>query len=299
MTATTLKRDLVPLREVLRWAFDEGKLEAPVQVLSPKKRATGTRVLDTKRVDVSAEQVEALIAELPERTQLRRGRHGMSGGNPIRALVTLAWETGLRHGALFGLEGGRHFKRGKRELFVSADIDKARFERTLPLTERAYQALDSVAPEVGLVFPRFDYRKSLRTAARRAGIEDFAGLDLRDLRHAATSDAARMSGHLLGTSYMAGHVQQGTTSRYIHPRSEDARKVLHARFGSGENRGSGALNAKASEPVSATPASTRNGVRIGGELAIDTPCVKTGLEPLKTATNGDAQALEIKHVSGC
>jgi integrase len=248
VTATTLKRDLVPLRECLRWAFDEGLIDEPVTVLLPKKRARGTRALDTTRVDLTAEQVEALLVALPERTR---------AGHRIRDVFTVAWETGLRSGALFKLEAGKHFKRGKRELFVSADIDKAGWERPLPLTERAYQALERNAPDIGPIFKAFNYRKSLRAAARSIGLED-AGLDLRDFRHAATTDAARASGHLLGTSYIAGHVQQGTTSRYVHPRIDDARKVLNARFGEG---------AAGAAPTAG------NGVRFGLSNANDTRCV--------------------------
>lgn len=190
-----------------------------------------------------------MIVALPERTR---------GGHRIRNLFTVAWETGLRSGALFKLESGKHFRRGKRELFVSADIDKAGWERTLPLTERAYQALDQSGPDIGPIFKAFNYRKSLRSAARSIGLEGAEGLDLRDFRHAATSDAARASGHLLGTSYIAGHVQQMTTSKYIHPRSEDARRVLNARFGEG-----------------AAEATVRLGNGSGNVLseAFDTPCV--------------------------
>ena len=103
-------------------------LDEPVTVLLPKKRAKGTRALDTTRVDLTAEQVEALLVALPERTR---------GGHPIRDVFTVAWDTGLRHGGLFRLEAGRHFKRGRRELHVSADIDKAGWARPIPLTERA------------------------------------------------------------------------------------------------------------------------------------------------------------------
>lgn len=218
-------------------------------VLLPKKRAKGTRVNDTTRVDVTAEQVEALLVALPERTR---------GGHPICDIFTVAWDTGLRHGGIFRLEAGRHFKRGRRELFITSDIDKCAWERPLPLTRRAYQALLRNAPDIGPIFKPFNYRKSLRAAARSIGLEDAARLDLRDVRHAATSDAARASGHLLGTSYIAGHVQQGTTSRYVHPRIDDARKVLNARFGGD------AIEA------TATPGNAGGNVL---SKAFDTPCV--------------------------
>jgi integrase len=225
VTATTLRRDLVPLRECMRWAFDEGLIDEPVQVLTPKKRAKGTRRLDTRRVDVTDVQAETLLAALPERTPK---------GHPVRAVLTVAWDTGLRHGAIFRLEAGRHFRRGKRELYLTADIDKNRWERPLPLTERAYQALEANAPEVGRarIFEPFDYRKALHAAAAEVGIDGAERLNLRDIRHAATTDGARKAGHLTGSSYMAGHRQVTTTNRYVHAQIDDARAVLNARFGS-------------------------------------------------------------------
>jgi site-specific recombinase XerD len=224
VTATTLKRDLVPLRECLRWAFDEGLIDQPVLLLPVKKRATGTRAHDTRRVELTDKQAEALLVALPERTR--------RGGHPIRDVFIVAWETGLRHGGIFRVEAGRHFRRGRRELYVTADIDKNRWERPLPLTERAYAALERHAPDIGPIFEPFDYRATLRAAARSIGLEDAHRLDLRDFRHAATTDGARKAGHLTGSSYIAGHRQVSTTNRYIHAPIEDARRVLDARFGS-------------------------------------------------------------------
>jgi len=257
VSLATVKHDLVPLRECLKWALAEGLIDEPVTVPLPKKNAKGKRCLDTQRVELSDTQVEALIAALPERTPRKRARYGMQGGHRVRDLFIVAWETGLRHGALFGLEAGRHFVRGKRELLITADIDKARFERALPLSERAYQALNRSAPESGPIFERFDYRATLRRAARACKIEGADGLDLRDFRHAATTDMARKAGHLTGTSYTVGHVQQATTSRYVHPRIDDAKAVLAARFG-----------------------------------AIDTPCVDPS-EPQTTHGEGNTEKQEV------
>jgi len=219
---TTIRRDLVPLRECLRWAFEAGEIDVPVPVFLPKahKRDRGTRAHDTTRVDLTDLQAEALIQALPERT--RRG-------HPARAIFTVAWDTGLRYGGVFRLEAGRHFRPGVRELYLTADIDKAGWERPMPLTERAYQALATHAPDIGPIFNPWDYRKTMAKAAKEVGLE--RPPDLRDFRHAATTDGARKGGQLTGVSYLAGHTDPSTTGRYIHPRTEDAQKVLDKRFG--------------------------------------------------------------------
>jgi len=127
------------------------------------------------------------------------------------------------------------------------DIDKNGYERELPLTDRAYESLAAQGFDIGPMFQRWDYRKSLRTAAKSLGLDpdDLKSLDMRDFRHAATDDGARKSGHLSGLAYMAGHTDEHTTSRYIHPQIDDAREVLNNRF-----------------PSNGTPSGTRTG---GGE----------------------------------
>ena len=230
VTRSTLCRDLVPLRECLRWAFDEGLIDEPVTVLLPKKRAKGSRAHDTRLVELTDIQAEALIRALPERTRK---------GHPMRDLFTVAWDTGLRHGGVFRLEAGRHFKPGVRELYLTADIDKARYERPIPLTERAYQALERNAPDIGPIFTEWGYYKGLRSAAKTVDLippDDAKKLHLRAIRHAAITDGARKAGHLTGSSYMAGHTNQRTTDRYIHPQSDDAKEVLYKRFPSNDTR---------------------------------------------------------------
>jgi hypothetical protein len=238
VTATTVRRDLVPLRECLRWAFDEGLIDQPPFIPLPKKRARGTRAIDTRRVGLTDAQVESLLRALPERTRK---------GHPIRDLFTVAWDTGLRHDGIFRLEAGRHFRLDRRTLQVTKDIDKNGYERELPLTNRAYESLAAQGVDIGPIFQRWDYRKSLRTAAKSLGLDpdDLKSLDMRDFRHAATDDGARKSGHLSGLAYMAGHTDKHTTSRYIHPQIDDAREVLNKRF-----------------PSNGTPSGTRTG---GGE----------------------------------
>jgi len=240
VTASTVRRDLVPLRECMRWAFDEELIDQPVFIPLPKKRARGTPAIDTRRVGLTDAQVEALLRALPLRTRK---------GHPIRDVFTVAWDTGLRHDGIFRLEAGRHFRRDRKTLQVTKDIDKNAYERELPLTDRAYESLAAQGVDIGPIFPRWDYRKTLRTAAKTLGLDpdDLKSLDMRDLRHAATDDGARKSGHLSGLAYMAGHTDKHTTSRYIHPQIDDAREVLNKRF-----------------PSNGTPNGTR-GKRSGGD----------------------------------
>jgi hypothetical protein len=47
-----------------------------------------------------------------------------------------------------------HWRPGARAMNITADIDKARFARELPLTPRAVDVLERCAPKQGLVFGR-------------------------------------------------------------------------------------------------------------------------------------------------
>lgn len=70
------------------------------------------------------------------------------------------------------------------------------------------------------------------TAATEIGLTDRQcnSLNARDFRHAATSDAAQKTRQLAGVSYLAGHRDQRTTSRYIHPTQDAGLRALKDRF---------------------------------------------------------------------
>jgi integrase len=220
---STLCEDLVPLRMCLGWAYDEGLIAGLPEVPLPDKSKKGVRAHDRSRVDLTDAKTEALLTALPVKTR---------SGHPARDVFTVVWDTSLRHGGIFRAEAGRHFKPPDRVLYRTADIDKCGVEEPLLLTERAYQALLRNAPDIGPIFKPWDYRKTLRKAAAAIGLPpaDVKSLDMRDFRHAALTDGARKSGHLTGLSHMAGHTDQRTTSRYIHPTTEDQREVLNKRF---------------------------------------------------------------------
>jgi integrase len=138
----------------------------------------------------------------------------------------------VRRTTIFRLEAGRYFHVDRKTLHVTKHIDKNGYERELPLTDRAYESLATQGVDIGPVFQRWAYRKSLRTAAKALGLapDDLKSLDMRDFRHAAIDHGARKSGHLSGLAYMAGHTNKHTTSRYIHPQIDDAREVPNKRF---------------------------------------------------------------------
>jgi hypothetical protein len=132
VTRTSTSRDMVVLRQCLKWARSEGLIDRHVEILMPHKSASGTRRNDHRRADLTHEQVEMLIAALPELTKY---------GNPLRDVFAFSWDTELRAGAIWRLEAGAHFRRGRNYLTLTPDIVKTREALSVPLTARAYAIL--------------------------------------------------------------------------------------------------------------------------------------------------------------
>lgn len=232
--ATTVRKEMSALRSFLAWCVDDARVltEAP-QVMSIPKRAVGTpgkwsdgADRSQRRIDLSPAQVEAIIAHLPETS--RRG-------HASRDIVALIWETSLRHATISRLRTPEHYAPGAGSLRITADIDKARYARDLPLSPRAAEILARNCPdEPGLIFGRVALAAVLGTAAREAGLppSDARKVGPHDLRHAAMTHAASSPGApLAGIAYLAGHLHVSTTARYVHAPREAAEIALAARSG--------------------------------------------------------------------
>jgi hypothetical protein len=123
-----------------------------------------------------------------------------------------------------------HYTPGGTELRITAEIDKEANPRTLELTPQARWALESVAPERGVIFSKFSYFKAFRKAAASViGTERAKYLALRDLRHAAITELAEHTGNLAAVAAVAGHKDLRTTSRYFHANTKAASEALRAR----------------------------------------------------------------------
>lgn len=228
--AETVRKHLVSLRSFNKWAAARGHMPR-ILIENPPRRAEGVYYNEGKnkqrRIDMTPEMVEKILAALPVRSRC---------GHPAKAFFTVLWETTLRIGAVYGLEAPLHYRRGDGYLTITEDIDKSRFARVLPLSERARAALDSVCPDAGVLFERFEYRRTLRSAAIKAGMDphDAASLSAHDFRHASITDlVSQPQASLAATARIAGHKSIATTARYVHPTAEQARKLVAQRQAAG------------------------------------------------------------------
>lgn len=227
VTRDTVQKEIGALRTFLRWCVEKRVVSELPKVPALPSKATGVRSANRKQkaTDLTPEEVEVWIAELPATSP---GKKGGSRRFAVRPRFRFAWETGLRPSTLDKLSVPEHYRKGAAELVITDEIDKARFGRTLPLTAAARAALDEVCPEKGVIFGRHDYRDFVRSAAKRAGIDPakVATFSPYDLRHARTQQLTEVSGNLPGVAYLVGHTRITTTDKYLRGTRRAAAKVL-------------------------------------------------------------------------
>lgn len=224
---STVRKERSALRGLLGWCVEQGLLEVVPPVTLPP-RAPGSRAGRRRRdpVPLSAGEVRALLAHLPERAPRRR-----PGGDlpyPVRAYCEILWETGLRPASIEALAVPTHWRPGAVELALDDADDKARWGRSVPLSARALQLLQEHAPAAGVIWGRYRIEGYLRAAARAAGIEEARASRVKayDLRHARITALADAGATRSAVQFLAGHRQASTTDRYLHPLGGGARAAL-------------------------------------------------------------------------
>lgn len=237
--ATTVRKELTALRSFVAFAEEHGWLPKGVTVPSVPKRTTGTAHHQRRRsaaIELSPAEVDAILAALPEWSKSRK-----VDPFPIRARFIVAYETGLRPELLDELRAPLHYRRRQPHLRITPELDKGRWARDVPLSERARKALDAVCPREGLIFGRHDYREHIRRAAAQAmptdpgRAERFCGAHLRSAR--VTHLLEQPDANLPGVQYLVGHKSTATTARYVRPSARAARAVLGYPKNSGRRQG--------------------------------------------------------------
>jgi integrase len=231
VTATTTKKECWALDKFLRWAKDQGILDAVPAPLEWTKRMTGTRSGPQRQHAqvLQEDQVHQVLQALPAwrehgpRARLRRSF-------PIRARFSVAYETSLRPSTLDELVWGDWMGPSLR---LRSEDDKSRYGREVPISERAQATLEQLREEAAargldvgdaaLVFGRHTYTKTLRRSAAAAGL---AGIAPYDLRHSRGTHLADRGASLTGLGYLMGHTQVATTNRYLRASAKAARDAL-------------------------------------------------------------------------
>lgn len=225
VTRTTLRKELSALRGMLRFAVERGALAELPDVPDLPRHATGKRAGGDpkRRVVLTDAEMSKLLRKL-------------SAGH-VRDYVAFAWETGLRPVTIFRLRAPTHWAPGRDRLTITADVDKSRFARELPLSAEALAVLGRRIPaaKTGRLFVRRDlvleelHAVSEKTLKRRVG--------LYDLRHSRITRLVEAGGPLTGVQYLAGHKHLSTTARYAHAGLRAAEDALGALAAKGRGPG--------------------------------------------------------------
>lgn len=229
----TLLKELSALRQFFAWCKEQGHIGEVPHVESPAKNVSGTpdakRRHKAKATKITEDEARAIIEHLPEYS--RRARRGRIR-HRVQDLFIVAWETGLRPATVGRLRTPEHYRVGSVDLFIPKEIDKSRFERPVPLTARAREALDRSAKVTGPIFGRHDYRVALATAvelaakAKRISVDRAKTISIYDFRHGRTTDLVSNTTNLAAVAYLVGHKHVSTTSKYVEASKESAAKML-------------------------------------------------------------------------
>lgn len=233
VSAKTVQKECWVQDKFLRWAHDRGIIAETPPALEWEKRMTGNRTGPQRQVarELTPAQVADVLAALPEWSEAG-ARAKTKKPYPVRGRFIFMYETSLRPGTLSALAWGD--MKGEK-LRIRPEVDKVRFGRDVPLSERALAVLAEVraGAEVrgvptgaaDLIFGDHLYRKTLARAARAAGLDGVAPYDF---RHARGTHLADAGASLTGIGHILGHKQATTSARYIHS-SEKAAAVDLAR----------------------------------------------------------------------
>ncbi len=229
VTRKTLTKELSALNVFLTWLVETERIDEEAKPIIPKlpRGALGTKHKQgrkKRRAELSPEQATALLCTLPERVAVRKKR-----GESIwcRPYFVVLYETGLRPDTVATLRVPEHWRPGAHELDLAAEHDKGRFERGVPLTSDALEALERVAaelpPEGGLLFGAHDFRRQLELAADEWALPPVTPYDLRHDRATHLLDGGAPLG---GVAYLLGHRRVTTTATYAKPTRRAAEKAL-------------------------------------------------------------------------
>jgi integrase/recombinase XerC len=217
----TVLKELSALRGFVAWCFEKGHIRELPIVEAPPAKATGTP--DTTRphklapVELSEKQIAAFVKALPEWSDGKWGKRRFR----VRAAMEFSYETGLRAETVRSIVGA-DFVEGK--LRIRDEADKARWGRTLPLSDRARKILAGIgAKDLEPFFGRHDYRAYIEAACTAAKIPQ---LSPHDLRHARGSHLVDRTADLRGGAFLLGHKEITTMNRYARPTEKAAERAL-------------------------------------------------------------------------
>jgi integrase len=144
----------------------------------------------------------------------------------IRPIIICAVDSAMRKGEILKIRW-RDVKLETSEIFVSKEISKTGYDRSVGITSRLKTELEKLwemSPKNlnMIVFGiKMDFRKAFETARREAELEDFR---FHDCRHTATTRMISSGSPHVEVMKITGHKQLKTFLRYLNITEETAQK---------------------------------------------------------------------------
>jgi integrase len=201
-SAAAVNRPLAALRHLLRLAHDEWELLEAVPRIRLEKEPQGR----IRWLEPDEEQ------RLLDACRGSRTKH-------LVDFVTVAMESGLRKGELFGLTWDRvDLSRGVLRL----EVTKSGKRREVPMRQAVYDILAAIPANdrVGRVWPSGSIRRAFESAVAGAKLDD---LHFHDLRHHFASWFVMRGGLIQALKEILGHADLKMTLRYAHLAPEHLR----------------------------------------------------------------------------
>lgn len=218
----TVLKELSAMRGYLAWCFEKGFIRDLPVVAAPPPKATGTPDKSNNHkaapVELSEKQIAAFVKALPEWSLGKNGKRRFR----VRDAMEFSYETGLRAETVRSIVGA-DFVDGCR-LRIRDEADKARWGRTVPLSDRARDILKrNGAKDLEPFFGRHDYRPYIAAACEAAKVPL---LSPHDLRHARGSHLVDRTADIRGAAFILGHKEITTMNRYARPTEKAGERAL-------------------------------------------------------------------------
>jgi len=250
--ASSLNREITALKASINWAVSMGIIkDNPMGKLKSLPERDSNKIIRYLSADERARLMAALNEREKEMRQERKNHNKWLKERNLKELplyehfvdnlkpmILLSLSTGIRKGALFGLEW-RDVNFSERILTLRAEIEKAEKTRYIPMNDTVCNVLSKLKEQSGKIFPSALVFPSPKTGEKintcktvwgrllkRAKIENFRW---HDMRHDFASQLVMAGVDLNTVRDLLGHADIKMTLRYAHLAPENrlqAVKVL-------------------------------------------------------------------------
>ncbi|MFH1618625.1 MAG: site-specific integrase [bacterium] len=192
---SSVNREHACLKAILYKAMDWGYFK-PVSGINPARKVKMLSEPQHRTRFLSDEEIARLLANCPTQRS--------------SDIITLALNTGMRRGELFGLGwDGVDLENN----VITLTKTKNNKRREIPINDAVREMLKNKARNSEKVLDLTNFRKEFEAALKKAGIKDFR---FHDLRHTFASHLVKRSVDLYTIQALLGHSSYSTTQRYAH-----------------------------------------------------------------------------------